>query len=71
MHQLKTQMTSTGALVVTGIGTGIETSQLLISADRFSIKSVEQFLATEYADLLERRLARIESKLGFSPLGDR
>ncbi|MBO5394040.1 MAG: DUF1983 domain-containing protein, partial [Pseudomonas sp.] len=52
MHQLKTQMTSTGALVVTGIGTGIETSQLLISADRFSIKSVEQFLATEKADLL-------------------
>ena len=46
-------------------------SQFLVSGARVALPKDWAERQQEKADLLERRLARIESKLGFSPLGDR
>jgi hypothetical protein len=45
-------------------------SQMLVSAERFGIALPEDFgkESQEKADLLERRLSRIESALGLSPI---
>lgn len=68
MH-LKTEVTADGKTVVAGIGVGLDLSQMLVSADRFGIALPEDFgkESQEKADLMERRLSRLEHALGLDP----
>lgn len=68
---LKTEINSSGKTIVAGIGVGC--SQFLVSAEEFGVSLPENFgvESKEKADLLERRLSRLENALGLSPLGDR
>lgn len=52
-------------------GAKIQNGCLLISADRFAIKVDAGMTEAEKADLLERRLSRLENELGLSSLGGR
>jgi hypothetical protein len=67
MFNLKTEATDSGKIVVAGIGVGIASSQLLISADKFSIKGGERVVNADKTGPFERRLCRIESFLGLNP----
>lgn len=69
MYELKMGLAESGSPYVAGIGVGV--SQHLVSAARFAIKDSE--LTTEHgkADLLERRLSRVERALGLDPICDR
>ncbi|AXJ04904.1 hypothetical protein CFN16_12485 [Pseudomonas fluorescens] len=71
MH-LKTEVTANGKTIVAGVGVGVVSSQMLVSAERFGIALPEDFGkgSQEKADLLERRLSRLEQALGFTPLCD-
>lgn len=69
MH-LKTEVTADGKTVVAGIGVGLDLSQMLVSADRFGVALPVDFSkeSQEKADLLERRLSRLEQTLGLVPI---
>lgn len=69
MH-LKTEVTADGKTVVAGIGVGLDLSQMLVSVDRFGIALPEDFgkESQEKADLMERRLSRLEQALGLDPI---
>lgn len=71
MH-LKTEEAANGKTIVAGIGVGLVASQMLVSAENFGIALPEDFgkESQEKADLLERRLSRLEQALGFTPLCD-
>lgn len=69
MHHIKLDVTKAGQRIVAGIGVGIPEAQHLVSADRFAICVDAGNAETAKADLVERRLARLESELGLTPLG--
>jgi len=71
MFKVKMGMTESGKPYAAGIGVSV--SQHLVAADRFGIELPKGFGkdAKEKADLLERRLSRLESELGLSPLDAR
>jgi len=71
MYELKMGMTESGKPYAAGIDVGV--SQHLITAHRFGIELPEGFGkdVEEKADLLERRLSRLENELGLSPLDAR
>lgn len=73
MFQVKMAVSESGQIYVAGIGVGIDASQRLVSPERFGIELPEGFGkdAEEKADLLERRLSRLENELGLSPLDAR
>ena len=66
MCELKMGMTESGKPYAAGIGVGV--SQHLVAADRFAIKDNAQVAEDEKADLLERRLSRLEKTLGLSAI---
>ena len=56
---------------VTMNGAKIQDGQYLVSADRFVIKLGAGTTEAEKAELVERRLSRLENELGLSSLGGR
>jgi len=66
MHHLKTEVTSDGKTIVAGIGIGA--SQFLVSAESFGLPEDFGKDAQMKADLLERRLSRLEQTLGLEPI---
>lgn len=67
MYELKIGTTESGLPYAAGVGV----SQQLISAASFAIKDSELAIEPGKADLLERRLARMERALGLDPICDR
>jgi|GEM_PF-4017811 len=69
MH-LKTEVAANGKTIVAGIGVGLASSQMLVSAEKFGIALPKDFgkESQEKADLLERRLSRLEQALGLEPI---
>ncbi|MGH8387240.1 MAG: hypothetical protein ACRESJ_17400 [Pseudomonas sp.] len=66
MYKLNMGMTESGKPYVAGIGVGV--GQNLVTADRFAIKDSAQVAEGEKADLIKRRLSRLEEALGLNAI---
>ena len=73
MFEVKMAVSASGEKYAAGMAVGIEENQFLVSAEGFGIELPKDFDmdANEKAELLERRLSRVEQALGLEPTCDR